>query len=151
MLYLRPATMEDSANLLAWRNDPETCANSRNTAAISPKRHNLWMEINVRFGYPTRIILIAETGDNVPVGVLDFAASDPMMKSYIVSITIAPKMRGRGYGKEALALGVKRMTARMLKAEIRSENVASRSIFRACGFKHVNQVKGFEFLEREAV
>lgn len=149
MLYLRPATMEDGANLLAWRNDPETCAASRNTDPIPPKRHNFWMEVNVRYGYPGRIVLIAETGDNVPIGVIDFAAADPAMKSYEVAITIAPKMRGRGLGQQALALGCKRLASKILKAEIRSENVGSRMIFARCGFDLVSEADGFCQYRRE--
>ncbi len=149
MLYLRPATMEDSANLLLWRNDPETCANSRNGKPIPPRRHDLWMDINVRYGFPTRVILMAETGDNVAIGVVDFAAASPDLMVFDVSITMAPKMRGRGYGQEALALGCKRMAAKALKAEIKSENAASRMIFARCGFILVREIDGFAQFRKE--
>jgi len=149
MLYLRPATMDDANDLLAWRNDPETCANSRQTSPIPRKRHGVWMSVNVQFGFPTRVVLIAETGDSIPVGVIDFQARDKEMKIFEIGITIAPGVRGHGYGHTALALACKKMKDKTLKAEIRSENRASRRIFRKCGFLLMSEADGFAQFRRE--
>jgi len=151
MLYLRPATMEDAGNLLSWRNDPETCVNSRHQGTVPPRRHELWMQINVKFGYPSRIVLIAETGDGAPVGVVDFQARDPKMLSFEVAITIAPNLRGKGYGSAALALACQRMQDKTLLAEIRSDNRASRKIFRKTGFVLMTEADGFAQFQRNRV
>jgi len=149
MLYLRPATMEDADTLYVWRNDLETCANSRHTSPVPRRRHDLWMEINVKYGYPTRVVLIAETGDNVPVCVVDFASADPKTESFEVNVTVAPRLRGHGYGSAALALACKRMKDKALKAEIRTENRASRRIFRKSGFLLMSEADGFAQFRRE--
>ena len=151
MLYLRPATMEDADHLYAWRNDLETCANSRHQNPVPRKRHDLWMQINVRFGFPTRVVLIAETGDATPIGVIDFQARDPKMASFEVGMTIAPKMRGKGFGSAALALACKKMQDKALLAEIRSENRASRKVFRKCGFLLMSEADGFAQFKKERV
>jgi len=151
MLYLRPATMEDAGNLLSWRNDPETCVNSRHQGTVPPRRHELWMQINVKFGFPTCVVLIAETGDGAPVGVIVFQARDPRMASFEVGMTIAPKERGKGYGSAALALACKKMQDKVLLAEIRSENRASRKVFRKCGFLLMSEADGFAQFKKERV
>jgi len=148
-MYLRPATMEDSDNLLAWRNDEITMLNSRQDKPIPPKRHAVWMSINVKFGYPSRIVLIAELDNGTPVGVVDFSAADPFMEIYEVGITIAPNMRGRGYGFAALALGCQRMKKKVLKAEIKRTNIASRRIFEKCEFDVIKRDQGFIFFRKD--
>jgi RimJ/RimL family protein N-acetyltransferase len=153
MIFLRPATMEDSANLLAWRNDPSTYINYRIAKPIAPSHHRMWMEVNVRHGYPTRIVLMADDDKDISVGVVDLQARNPEMSVYEVGITIAPKLRGRGYGREALDLACRRknIVGRTLTAEIRIENAASKAVFRHCGFKKLHESKGFAFYERAPV
>jgi RimJ/RimL family protein N-acetyltransferase len=150
MIFLRPATMEDSGILLAWRNDVTTFINFLVQKPVPPKRHDLWMEINVKYGYPTRIVLMAEdTMTEDAVGVIDFVTTDPQMKSYEISITVAPRMRSRGLGKQILTLGCERMRGRILTASVRTENGRSRKIFESCGFKLIRSDKEFDHFRKE--
>jgi RimJ/RimL family protein N-acetyltransferase len=149
MIFLRPATMEDADTLLAWRNDPETFIHFLVQKPVPPKRHDLWMQINVKHGYPTRIVLMAEDDREEQVGVIDFVATDPQMRTYEISITVAPRMRGKGIGARILALGCERMKGRILTADIRVENGRSRKIFQKCGFKLVRSDKEFDHYRKE--
>lgn len=150
MISLRPATMEDAPILLSWRNDPTTYMNFLVQKPVPPKRHDFWMQVNVRFGYPQRKVLMAEDEGEL-VGVIDFIARDPEMKTYEISITVAPHKRNKGYGAKILALGCINMRARTLIAEIRKENGASRKIFQKCGFTFVKGDKEFDLYRKEAI
>src|SRR3546814_20808163 len=59
-ILLRPVQPLDSADLLAWRNDPLTRANSSNTAAIELATHSAWLER--AFADPDRRPWIAARG-----------------------------------------------------------------------------------------
>jgi RimJ/RimL family protein N-acetyltransferase len=133
MLDLRRATMADSDLLLAWANDQETRAWSRQTAPISAENHERWMQLNVLQGYPAHIVMIADS-DVGPVGVirLDLRKDDVMTST--VSITVAPEHRGKKLGFAMLDLICKMVPDQTLLAEIRVNNRASRRIFEKCGF-----------------
>jgi RimJ/RimL family protein N-acetyltransferase len=150
MLDLRPATIEDSDLLFDWRNDPVTRAFSRSTAIIPREDHDRWMQFNVLQGYPTHLVMIAET-ENGPVGVVRFDADKGDVMSFRVSITIAPYHRRTGLGFAILAEACRYMGEYTLSAEIRYENDASIKIFERCGFKMVGKdaAEAFENFRRE--
>ena len=52
MIWLLPVTWDDSADLLRWRNDLVTRANSRNTGEISQEDHDAWMTACMASGQP---------------------------------------------------------------------------------------------------
>src|SRR3546814_18189580 len=79
-ILLRPVQPLDSADLLAWRNDPLTRATSRNTAAIELATHAAWPErppaaperrpgIAERGGAPPRTVARAREADKNSAGV----------------------------------------------------------------------------------
>lgn len=142
MIDLRPATMFDSDDLFAWRNDPVTQACSRSTAAVSREEHDRWMKFNVLLGYPQHIVLIAysEFGS---VGVVRFDASRDDLMSYEASITIAPKHRGNGVAEGILHTACGYMGEYTIRAEVRADNTASRKVFERCGFREVGSDDGF--------
>lgn len=148
MIALRPANVGDTDDLFAWRNDPDTCAASRSTAAIRPDDHASWMKFNVSYGYPEHIVLIADS-DVGPVGVVRFDADRGDVMTFDASITMAPKHRGMGFAEEVLSRGCHVMKDYRLNAEIRSWNRASRTIFERCGFDEVESRDGFVQYRRE--
>jgi RimJ/RimL family protein N-acetyltransferase len=133
VILFRAATSWDSGMLYEWRNDPETRANSRDTAHVDATAHARWFRRSQM--NPDRMICIAETGmAGVPVAVirLDRRADN----SFELSWTVAPEHRGKGYGTEVL----KRFIAELprpvrLYAEIKPSNLASLKMAERAGMQ----------------
>ncbi len=99
-MKLRPATIDDEALLLMWRNEPSTRANSSYTAEVTPESHQVWLQ---------RLLLdrdahlyIAEVG-GIPVGQgrieRAWKAYSRKMDSALIGYSIDVNERGKGYGK----------------------------------------------------
>jgi RimJ/RimL family protein N-acetyltransferase len=139
---LRVAEPRDSGDLLAWRNDPVTRANSRNTDTIARDSHEAWLERVL--ADPDRRLWIAEA-DGRKLGTVSAARAGP--DTVEVSITVAPDQRGRGVGRAMLRACVAE-TARVwpdraIVATVRVENAASRRLFERCGFVAAGERDGF--------
>lgn len=129
---LRPATRDDAAALLAWRNDPETRAASRSQAAVSPDEHLAWLDRQL--ARTDGALLVAER-EGAAVGQvrLDPAADGTTE----VSLTVAPEHRGRGLAEALLraAEAHARAAGRVrLSAWIRAGNERSVRAFRHAGY-----------------
>lgn len=143
-MKLRKATLADADLLLAWRNDPETRANSRNGNPITKDEHAAWMKRAVDPGHQDQLVLIAYDSRG-PIGVLRFSGRDH--DNYEVSIAIAPTRRGEGLGFRVLKLGCDAMKG-FLVAEIKSVNLPSRKIFEKCGFEEISEHGGYMLYRR---
>ena len=131
-LTLRPVREADAALLLAWRNDPETRANSR-------RQHPLtWAELTVAPPGAHREIFVAEE-DGIPIGQ---ATHDYRQDDCELSWTVAPEHRGRGVGTAIVAAAVAAARARLLIAVIKPDNAASARIAERIGFTPVAERDG---------
>lgn len=128
---LRPAVRQDRDFLWRWRNDPETRRASLDKREVHLEEHTRWLdEVLAR---PDRRLYVS-TVRGAPVGTVRLDLSGDAAE---VSITIAPEDRGRGLGtavlratrREAAALGLRQLTAR-----IKPKNTTSRRIFERSGF-----------------
>lgn len=132
-ITLRAAGHGDSDDLLAWRNDPVTRANSRNTGAIEPDTHAAWLDRAL--ADPARRIWIAER-DGHKLGTVSAVRLDATAVE--LSITVAPAARGRGAGSAMLRAAVDAASRAWPGAEVRAAvrvgNDASRRLFARCGF-----------------
>ena len=135
-MQLRPATMRDSDELFSWRNDPVTRAAFRSTLPVPRENHDHWMQFNVQNGYPQHRVLIAES-DYGNYGVVRFDAARDDVMVYEVSITLAPRWRGKGLAATILDDACALMTEFTLKATIRTHNDVSRRLFERCGFRRM--------------
>lgn len=137
MIELRPARASDADQLFEWRNDPQTLLNSTSTAIVTREAHNRWVEFNIAYGYPAHIVMMADN-DLGSVGVIRFdeVRSDPM--AYDVSLLVAPRHRGKGFGKAMLPQACAHMTDFTLNAVIRRENKPSQRCFEDAGFKYAS-------------
>jgi RimJ/RimL family protein N-acetyltransferase len=149
MTFLRPATLRDADTLFAWRNDPVTQACFRSTAPVPREDHDQWMQFNVAQGYPEHLVMIVEDENLGSVGVIRFDADRGDVMSYNASITMAPRLRGRGMARAALAQACGYMHEYAINAEIRKSNIRSRKIFRQCGFEPVTDEGDFVTYRRE--
>ena len=61
----------------------------------------------------------------------------------LVSLALAPAAQGKGFGKSLLALGIAQIGSMPIRARIRSDNVASRNCFAACGLWKLAGIKVF--------
>lgn len=132
-MRIRPVTIDDADMLLAWRNDPETRAASRNTALVEPAEHAAWLRAVI--DEPSIMLLIAVDDTGSAVGHVRFV---PTGEGYEVSIVIAPEHRGHGYGREVLRTAQEAFQEvhqrESVRAYVRSENLASHRMFRAAGY-----------------
>jgi UDP-2,4-diacetamido-2,4,6-trideoxy-beta-L-altropyranose hydrolase len=131
-LSLRPARPRDSEQLWLWRNDPISRRTSKTLDPVVWSDHAAWFS-RVLADESTTTYLVQEASD--PVAVVRFGRADG---AALVSINVSPHARGRGIGKRALALACeayeRARPGTPLVAEVRPDNVASLSIFRAVGF-----------------
>lgn len=141
-ILLRPARRSDSADLLAWRNDPVTRQNSRNTGAIEPAGHAAWLERAVTDA--NRRLWIAERGGESLGTVSASLGGDGAVE---LSLTVAPAMRGRGAGTAMIRAALVEVAAAWpgaaVRATVRAENAASRRLFERCGFVADSESGGF--------
>lgn len=127
-MHLRPATFDDAALLLVWRNDPVTRQNFRSTAIVPLADHIAWLKKSLAM--PTRKIYIAEE-DGTPVGVVRADLHDGVQE---LDYTIAPEARGRGIGKMmVLQFVAEVLPGSTLLAGIKRGNTASEKIAQALG------------------
>ena len=138
-MRFRKATEKDSENLFNWRNDPETRAESLNTAPVLREAHEAWLARTLK--NPKRILFIVEE-ENEAVGAM---RADKLENEdgYELSWTVAPNVRGRGVGKQMLIQAISgEINAPVFKAVIKRENIASIKMAQAAGFKQESEEKG---------
>jgi len=141
MVTLRLAERRDAGDLLAWRNDPVTRANSRNTDEIAWEAHVAWLDRALADA--NRRLWIAErSGESL--GTVSASRDDGAEVE--VSITVAPAMRGRGAGAAMLSAAVAEAAriwpGEAIRAVVRPGNAASRRLFESCGFTVAGEADG---------
>jgi len=146
---IRPATLNDAADILSWRNDPHTRSMFVSSQPVSEVDHLSWLKrILVD---PHRILLIGENA-GTKVGICRFDI-DPVAGSAEVSINLAPEMRGQGLSSELLGRSIEvasRLFRGPLTAKIRQANRASIRCFEACGFLFERDDPHFSHYRRPA-
>lgn len=127
-MILRPVVFEDWELLLEWRNDPITRENSINSNPVEEKSHKEWLTKSLTS--PTRELYILED-NSTPVGTIrsDQHGDD----TYILSWTISPNHRGKGYGTKMLNIFLQDKSGTYL-AEIFEDNISSIKMVEKNGF-----------------
>ena len=118
--------MEDADLLLAWRNDPDTRANSHTSDLVPRDAHIAWL--SAALINHDRDIRIAQL-DGTPVGTIRL---DRTGDHYALSWAIAPGARGQGIGKIMLKFILAQLD-KPAYAEIKAGNHASRRIAEQAG------------------
>lgn len=137
-LVIRAAELEDTVDLYAWRNAPESRRYSGDGQTISLDQHQQWM--HTVLANPEQRLWIASTALG-PVGVLRFDRhlSDAHVSAEI-SVYRVPGQPGRGWGRALITRGVKEAqlcwpALQQVTARISGDNLASLKAFAACGFE----------------
>ena len=132
---LRRASATDAENIFAWRNNEWTRAMSLNSDSIEWENHKFWYENTLNSA--NNFLLIGEL-DKHSIGLVRFTVYQP--GKVLASINLNPDFRGKGLGKLLLGESLKWLQHQhgeigQIVAEIKSENLASISIFASCGFE----------------
>ena len=146
---LRPAREADSAQLLAWRNDPDVRAASFAQREVSEPEHREWLRSKLA-DTACRLLIVEEGGE--PVGQVRLDRLPPDEAE--VSIGLAATARGRGIGRVALELAVGEAAAAFdvgaVSARVKEDNEPSLRAFAAAGFGEVRRAGGVVTLRRAA-
>ncbi len=134
-ILLRPANMDDARQLLDWRNDALTRHSSIDGHEIPYEQHVKWLEDVL--AAPDRNLRIAEIS-GIPIGTVRADRDDDGWK---LSWTVAPEARGHGFGKKIVALMIRSLGGK-IRAEIKSDNVASLRIAEALKMVKVSETQG---------
>lgn len=136
---LREVTDLDRELIWQWANDEETRKASYSQANISWDEHIRWFDLVQRQN--NHKFYIAYNKDKKPIGQIRFALDG---KDAIVSFSVAPDSRSRGYGKEILTRAAKKLfndtDVEQILAYIKSENMLSLKGFQKAGFHLVENV-----------
>lgn len=144
MLQFRSASLEDAQLLFNWRNDPITQMHSLNTEPVSWDTHINWLTNSL--GNPKRQIYIAQH-NNTLIGML---RGDQCDSGIELSWSIAPNMRGQGFGSEMLRQGIHLFTLPLF-ARIKANNLASLKIAKTIGFKQTQAESSLTYWCLEAL
>jgi UDP-2,4-diacetamido-2,4,6-trideoxy-beta-L-altropyranose hydrolase len=138
-ITLREVTDLDRVLIWQWANDEETRKASYSYAYIAWDEHIRWFDSVKR--QKNHRFYIANTGSKKPIGQIRFALDG---KDAIVSFSVAPESRRKGYGKEILFKAVKKIfhetNIEQVSAYVKSDNKASLKVFQKAGFHTVEEV-----------
>ena len=132
MLTLRWARAEDCRLVWEWANAAEVRAVSFTSHSIPWDSHVAWFD--AKLADPQVFLYIAED-NGVAVGQIRY---DMLNDDAVVSVSLDPKCRGRGYGAKVIEIGTVEIfgksNARTIHAYIKPGNDASVSAFARAGF-----------------
>jgi UDP-2,4-diacetamido-2,4,6-trideoxy-beta-L-altropyranose hydrolase len=127
-IKLRPVTMADAPQLLVWRNEATTLANSYNSNAVGLDDHIKWLKRVLRSD--EHVLRIAEFKSEA-IGVV---RADRTKEGWLLSWTVSPGARTKGLGRNMLDQFVQSLKGPLI-ATIRRDNVASQRMASAVGMR----------------
>lgn len=134
-LHLREVRRADRDILFQWANDPETRRQAFHTEPIPYEDHIAWFE-HVMTDETVHQYLLCR-GD-VLLGQIRLNTEDGRA---LISYSVSPENRGKGYGAEMLRLLERRMASAPLSgitrlvAQVKYGNIASAKTFEKCGYR----------------
>ncbi|MBP1704303.1 MAG: hypothetical protein H6Q36_42 [Chloroflexi bacterium] len=130
---LRAASSADASLLLEWANDPPTRAASLTTAPIGRPEHVAWL---ARLLSDPRRRLWIGVAAGQDIGQVRIEVADD--GAGVVSIALAPGVRGRGLARPLLLAGLeaaaRELGADRARAVVRGSNEVARRLFEGSGF-----------------
>ena len=135
-IVLVSAEICHSEMIWEWRNDPITKKMCVNGEKVSWEEHSSWYEKALLDN--CRKLYLGEEG-GIPIGIIRFDKCDNEEFIFDVSINISPKSRGKGFGKQLLNNGIRRLhkevkNCKFIRAEVKKDNESSNKLFKSCGF-----------------
>lgn len=132
-LTLRPARADDCRPVWEWANEPATRAASFSSEPIPWEDHVRWF--TTRLADPNTLFYIALNAEAAPLGSVRYQVDG---REAIISISLAPDQRGRGYGSHIIRLASRQVfentAVNVIHAYVKPENIASARAFVKAGF-----------------
>ncbi|HIO64400.1 MAG TPA: N-acetyltransferase [Dehalococcoidia bacterium] len=136
VVTLRAATDDDCQVVFDWANDPLARSMSFNSILIDWEEHQRWFAESL-LSETRQLFIGMEGAERVGMVRLDQTKED-----FVVSLNVAPSVRGRGLGPQllvAIETASKGMGANKLVAYIRPDNSPSVRCFEAVGYTLAGQ------------
>ena len=130
-LVLRAAQATDAGLLHGWANEPEVRRQAIQTRPIGWDEHQQWFA--GKLADLDSALFVLQAGA-LPVGQIRFDAIGAVAR---IDYALDPLVRGRGWGRALVALGMEhaaRRGARRFFAQVKPDNAASAKVFRSLGF-----------------
>ncbi|MFK7860340.1 MAG: GNAT family N-acetyltransferase [Granulosicoccus sp.] len=141
-LTLRPARVDDAELIWIWRNCEDAYKYYKNPHRQTLEDHTRWLGSAIN---DSRRSLWMIDDDDQPVSHVRFDYISERVVS--VSIVVDPSEYGKAIGKRSLSLALESKVASgesiNIIAEIHTENIASRKLFEAAGFKRHSECDPF--------
>jgi UDP-2,4-diacetamido-2,4,6-trideoxy-beta-L-altropyranose hydrolase len=132
-LALRPVQSQDCCMVWEWANDPVVRTQSFSTEKILWEKHVAWFE-SQQTNASIRFYMAVDKND-VPAGQIRYQIDG---QEAVVSVSLAPEQRGKGYSAEIIRLGTRELWAttktNIIHAYIKQNNTASVRAFIKAGF-----------------
>jgi UDP-2,4-diacetamido-2,4,6-trideoxy-beta-L-altropyranose hydrolase len=142
-MKLRAVREPDCEVLFSWANEPAVRGASFHPEPVIWEKHQEWFA--ERLHDPQSVIYIAETSAGEAVGYARFHLEG---ERATISVAVAAKFRGSGWGRELIAFAIRRLARERfigaVDAFVKPENQASIRLFEATCFQRagVQQVAG---------
>lgn len=128
-IVIRKAELRDMRRVFELSNDPLVRANSIHSEPISWSTHEKWFA-NILVNPSVRFYL-AESADGELIGQVRFEKRED---GWLISISLVAEFRGKGLAQIVLIKAMEISEQQSFIAEICSDNDASLSLFKRCGF-----------------
>jgi UDP-2,4-diacetamido-2,4,6-trideoxy-beta-L-altropyranose hydrolase len=133
---LRVATAGDRRAVFEWRNDPLIVSLGGSRRAVTWEEHTDWYDRVLDDGERHLLFIVESKGRGIGTVRFDREGEDVAM----VTIYLLPAFIGRGFGVPMLREGCSRAlsqwpSVRVLRAEIRVDNLRSIRAFEKAGFR----------------
>lgn len=138
-IILRPITVEDTADILRWRNSPHVMEHFIIREPLTEEVHKRWLKEKVAGGETEQfIIVLKENGKGI--GSQYYQHIDRNRLSAEFGIFIGEKDEiGKGYGPETLELAIKHarddMGLKSIELRVIADNDAAYKLYSGRGFK----------------
>lgn len=135
MVVVRRAIRSDSEDIFNWRNDDLTRQMSHGDEYIDFETHDQWMTSSL--SNENRLLLICEDANtSQKAGVVRFDVDN---NQAIISINLAPEMRGKGLASQCLIGAIEYFkpafaTVSLIIATVKTQNQSSIRAFQKVGF-----------------
>ncbi len=133
-IIIRRVESGDAQMLFKWACDPQVRQNSFNSAGIKWEDHVAWLESRINSDDCRIYLAISEYGKSL--GVVRFDCGTE--QEAIISITLAPEVRGYSLAASVICCGVSKFYAECgrfrVVAKIKPSNIASQHSFIEAGF-----------------
>lgn len=138
-VYLRKMTVEDTDQVIRWRNAPHVMERFLFRTPLTKEMHLRWIKEKIGSGQVEQFIICEKEKDR-GIGSFYFRDIDKEHRSAELGIFIGEKdALGKGYGTEAVQLGVKygfeNLKLEKIMLRVINDNVAAIKNYEKNGFK----------------